>query len=219
MTTIIGTINTNGGPIVWLLLSLSILAMAITLYKLWQLRYELRQSHLPQAFLKHLSAGESSQARLLVQGAKPIRAQVLKHGLDVIEQGKLDADQSRWELFRAAKDKLQIVSAYLRPLEIIATTAPLLGLLGTVLGMIEAFQAMESAGRSVDPSVLSGGIWKALLTTAVGLGVAIPVSVVHSWFERKAEVIGTLLEDDLQRFFTIVATESAQVRNENRGVK
>ncbi|MGB1092793.1 MAG: MotA/TolQ/ExbB proton channel family protein, partial [Oceanobacter sp.] len=61
------------------------------------------------------------------------------------------------------------------------------GLFGTVLGMIEAFKAMEAAGAQVDPSVLSGGIWQALLTTAYGLAVAIPVSLIHSLFERKTE--------------------------------
>ncbi len=64
----------------------------------------------------------------------------------------------------------------------IATIAPLLGLLGTVFGMIEAFQQMESAGKNVDPSILSGGIWEALLTTAAGLSVAIPVVVFENYF-------------------------------------
>ena len=59
--------------------------------------------------------------------------------------------------------------SHLRVMEVIANLAPLIALLGTVLGMIEAFQAMELAGKQVDPSVLSGSIWEALLTTAVGL--------------------------------------------------
>ena len=79
----------------------------------------------------------------------------------------------------------------LRPLELIAGIAPLMGLLGTVLGMITAFQAMEAAGASVDPSVLSGGIWAALLTTAIGLIVAIPTLAMHtaldSWTDRLRE--------------------------------
>ncbi len=80
---------------------------------------------------------------------------------------------------------------------------PLLGLLGTVIGMIEAFQAMEAAGSQVNPSILSGGIWKALLTTAIGVAVAIPVSIIHSWFERKVEVQATFVQDDLEKLFTL----------------
>lgn len=68
-----------------------------------------------------------------------------------------------------------------------AQLAPLLGLFGTVLGMISAFQALQQAGAQVDPSILAGGIWVALLTTAVGLAVAMPTSVALSWFEVRME--------------------------------
>ena len=72
-----------------------------------------------------------------------------------------------------------------RFLDTVAQVAPLLGLFGTVLGMIEAFQALQEAGSQVDPSLLAGGIWVALLTTAAGLAVAMPASVVLSWFESR----------------------------------
>lgn len=73
--------------------------------------------------------------------------------------------------------------------------SPLLGLLGTVLGMIVAFQQMEAAGAQVDPSTLSSGIWQALLTTAVGLGIAIPAIAVHNWMERKVERVAIRMND------------------------
>ena len=72
-------------------------------------------------------------------------------------------------------------------LENIAQLAPLLGLFGTVLGMIEAFQALQSAGSQVDPSILAGGIWVALMTTAAGLAVAMPTSIIHSWLEARMD--------------------------------
>jgi biopolymer transport protein ExbB len=99
-------------------------------------------------------------------------------------------------------DQLSKLRSYLRPLEIIATLSPLLGLLGTVLGMITAFQQMEGAGNQVDPSVLSGGIWQALLTTAVGLAVAIPVVTLQSWLERKVERIAHNMNDAVTQVFT-----------------
>ena len=77
--------------------------------------------------------------------------------------------------------------AGLRILDIVAQTAPLLGLFGTVLGMIEAFQALQGAGSQVDPSVLAGGIWVALLTTAAGLAVAMPVSIGLAWLESQLD--------------------------------
>ena len=72
-----------------------------------------------------------------------------------------------------------------RLLDTIAQLAPLLGLFGTVLGMIQAFQSLQQAGSSVDPSLLAGGIWVALLTTAVGLAVAMPTSMILAWLESR----------------------------------
>ncbi len=74
-----------------------------------------------------------------------------------------------------------------RFLDTVAQLAPLLGLFGTVLGMITAFQALQDAGTQVDPAVLAGGIWVALLTTAAGLAVAMPTSAVLSWFEARMD--------------------------------
>ncbi|GGF01471.1 MotA/TolQ/ExbB proton channel family protein [Stappia taiwanensis] len=67
-----------------------------------------------------------------------------------------------------------------RLLELIVTTAPLLGLLGTVLGMIDAFQAMQSSGEAVKPADLAGGIWEALITTAAGMVIALLALALHA---------------------------------------
>ena len=85
---------------------------------------------------------------------------------------------------------------------VIAAIAPLLGLLGTVFGMIEAFQQMESAGKSVDPSILSGGIWEALLTTAAGLSVAIPIVVVESYFRSLINKFKRNVENGVTKILT-----------------
>jgi biopolymer transport protein ExbB len=103
-------------------------------------------------------------------------------------------------VWRIARGELDALGHFMKVLEVIATVAPLVGLLGTVVGMVEAFQAMELAGSNVNPAVLSGGIWKALLTTAAGLIVAIPAFIAHSWFERKTERAAGMLQDDLELF-------------------
>ena len=87
-------------------------------------------------------------------------------------------------------------------MQVIATIAPLLGLLGTVFGMIEAFQQMEMAGKNVDPSILSGGIWEALLTTAVGLSVAIPIVVFESYFRNIIENFKNNIESAVTKVLT-----------------
>ena len=68
--------------------------------------------------------------------------------------------------------------------------------------MIQAFRAMEAAGRNVDPAILSGGIWAALLTTAAGLIVAIPVVAIASWFDRTILQVARRTEDAVTRIFT-----------------
>jgi len=75
----------------------------------------------------------------------------------------------------------------LRVLDVIAQIAPLLGLFGTVLGMIDAFRTLQEAGGTADPAVLAGGIWVALVTTAAGLIVAMPTSVALNWFDARLE--------------------------------
>jgi biopolymer transport protein ExbB len=110
------------------------------------------------------------------------------------------------EVTRIAKAELTFLRRGLRPLELIATIAPLVGLLGTVLGMIGAFQALQVSGSGADPSVLAGGIWEALLTTAAGMAVAIPASALVSWVEGVTEREQAAMEDLAIRVFTSTAT-------------
>ncbi len=75
----------------------------------------------------------------------------------------------------------------LRVLSTIATLSPLIGLLGTVWGMVEAFSQIQALGDQVKPADFAGGIWSGLLTTVFGLVVAIPATVAARWFDRKLE--------------------------------
>lgn len=203
-----------GGPIVWILSAFSVLALTIGIVKLWQF-WSVRR--LPNAnttkALQHLQAQQRNQAILMLKNLRCPSAQVIKATLELFEQQVLAIDEIKQEALRLARLRISELGNFLRPLEVIATTAPLLGLLGTVLGMIEAFQAMESAGAQVNPAVLSGGIWQALLTTAVGLGVAIPVSLLHSWLERRVEQQAQQLQDDLEQLFTLEACRFAAATN------
>ena len=153
----------------------------------------------------HLRQNERNQAALMLNNSQNPRAQLVKQTIGLLDKTNLTLDEVRNEATRIARASMAKLTSLLRPLEVIANTAPLLGLLGTVLGMIEAFRAMESAGAQVNPAILSGGIWQALLTTAVGLSVAIPTSIVHSWFERRAEREAAAMQDVLDQVFTLEA--------------
>lgn len=207
-----------GGPVVWILTALSIIALSIILMKLWQfaLTRPESSSHLDRV-LDNWKQGESDQALALLKQTRPVDELVLM-SIKGLNSAHTELATLKEELDRVATLRLNQLRAYLRPLEVIATLSPLLGLLGTVLGMIVAFQQMEAAGNQVDPSVLSGGIWQALLTTAVGLAVAIPVVMAHNWMERKVERVAALMNDTVTRVFTsapepVLSQEDAAIRH------
>lgn len=200
-------IDSIGGPVVAILLGFSLVATAMILLKFIQIILQLpAKNGSPAQLIKCLQRNEPKQLILLAQGQRSAYSQLLGRSVDLLQQNTLSIQDAHSEIARQARSLTQSFYFYLRPLEVIATLAPLLGLFGTVLGMIEAFKAMEAAGSQVDPAVLSGGIWQALLTTAVGLGVAIPVSLIHSVFERRAEQKTHQLQNDLGQVFTYFAS-------------
>jgi biopolymer transport protein ExbB len=121
--------------------------------------------------------------------------------MECLRNPSLSEAQAREETTRYARARLTDLRVGLRALELIATTAPLLGLLGTVLGMIDAFQALQEAGNRADPAALAGGIWEALLTTAAGMAVAIPAGAALVWFESVCDRTQADLEDIATRIF------------------
>lgn len=170
-----------GGPVVLILLSVSVLALAVVLFKLWQFAQEGvgRCGRLDEA-LRAWDAGDAARARGTLDRSRSYLAPVMRDAM-----GAQPADAARLEA--EAEARFARLEGGLRFLDSVAQLAPLLGLFGTVLGMIEAFQAMQEAGTQVNPSLLAGGIWVALLTTAVGLAVAMPTAMVLSWFEARID--------------------------------
>ena len=84
-------------------------------------------------------------------------------------------------------------------LSMLGSVTPLMGLLGTVIGMIKVFSRVAAAGEMSDISILAGGIWEALLTTAAGLAVAIPILFAHNYLERKLDKISHLMMQNAQK--------------------
>ncbi|ABG33634.1 MotA/TolQ/ExbB proton channel family protein [Roseobacter denitrificans] len=170
-----------GGPVVMLLLCLSIVALAVTLYKVWQHRVARvgRHDHIRSALRQRDAnnpAAALTEVRASTSHLAPLIEAALKAPGDAIVNDRLVKE--------AAANLSRLEGGY-RILDSIAQISPLLGLFGTVLGMIDAFRALQEAGAAVDPSLLAGGIWVALLTTAVGLAVAIPTSLVLTWLEGR----------------------------------
>jgi len=196
-----------GGPVVYILLLLSIYALAVILYKL-HVFYKVEffnNENLSASIDLWMSDKKKEAYDQLNETQNPesevisfTMYQLLKH--KNISQ-KVESDV-REEISRLSEERIDYYSSKLDSLQVIAAIAPLLGLLGTVFGMIEAFQQMESAGKSVDPSILSGGIWEALLTTAAGLSVAIPIVVVESYFRSLINKFKRNVENGVTKILT-----------------
>ncbi len=189
---------------------MSIIALSIILLKVWQFvttkPETLGNLH---AALSMWRKGDCQQAmeqidRTLFSG------EVVEVAMQGLTQNQMEESVLREELDRVASAKLNDLRTLLPALDAIGTLAPLLGLLGTVLGMIEAFQGMEAAGTQVDPSVLSRGIWQALITTALGLSVAIPSLIAFNWMDRKIQRVATQMSDLVTQVFTHFHIEGSQ---------
>jgi len=198
----------QGGPVVMILLVLSIVAVGLILAKVLQFSYLGVGRHgAARSALAMWHDGHRREALATIDGKAAIMADIAGKLIAGAQQSAIDPSLLKEDIERICLQRINVLRAYLRPLDMIAQTAPLIGLLGTVLGMIEAFQAMQGAGAAVDPSVLAGGIWVALLTTAVGLGVAIPVSAVVGWFDSRVEAEQAEMESLVTAFFTGSAAE------------
>jgi biopolymer transport protein ExbB len=111
-------------------------------------------------------------------------------------------------LVHGIEEEVRDLSRYLQALATIGNIAPILGLLGTVLGMIKAFMAIQELGGKVDASILAGGIWEAMLTTALGLSVALPVIVAHSYLTSQVDRYEARLQTGAVRFIKSLAVSS-----------
>ncbi len=204
-----------GGPVAWLLVALSVLSLALILGKVWHLA---RTRPAPcarlRAALTQWRGGARDTALDTVASGRSLPARAA-HGAMADLVAGIPEPRAREEAWRVAGDALDGLRAWMRPLEVIASVAPLLGLFGTVLGMIAAFAQLEAAGSRVDPAILSGGIWEALLTTALGLAVAIPTLAAVNWIDRRIERSAQATDSALAAIFAAAPTAAATSATED----
>lgn len=190
-----------GGPVVLILAALSVLALAVAGLKVWQFfRIGGSDDHRIHLALFAWRNGNREKALASLKSQKGPTPAILARMIPAVDAVPVEA--VREDVERLAGRQLSEMRSGLRVLDAIAQVAPLLGLFGTVLGMIEAFRQLQAAGSQVDPSMLAGGIWIALLTTAVGLGVAMPVSLVLSALEARIAREQAIMEDVFSAAFT-----------------
>lgn len=204
-----------GGPVVAILLGISILSMALILLKLWQYGRLLGGRGEVEAALAQWRQGQGEAACARLGDSRKALARPVAVALAWRQAGR-DPALAREEAARVALLELDGLRGHLRLLELVGALSPLLGLLGTVLGMITAFQALQNAGAQVDPALLSGGIWEALLTTAVGLIVGIPAVAAAQLFDRLVERQRIAMESALTQVFTAPAAVASPPETTDR---
>jgi biopolymer transport protein ExbB len=187
----------QGGPIMYVLLGLSIIGFAFVLERLFALR---RNRHVCPALVEEvrrkLEANDRVAARERLAQSEGATGRILQALLD--REGA-----TRGELERVLEDEtgrvLWDLRRNVRPAGVVSAVSPLLGLLGTVLGMITAFKATAEKGLD-DPAHFAEGIYEALYTTAFGLSVAIPFLLLYHYLRGRADVIMREVEDLLLGF-------------------
>ena len=179
----------KGGIVMIPILGCSVIAVAITLERFYFLREgRIHPSEFVSKMKKVLNEGKVQEAiAICSHNALPI-AKIMEAG---ILKRELPRQQIKEAIEHAGKKEADKLYRYLAVLATIAIISPLLGLLGTVTGMIRVFQVISIQGVG-HPAALAAGISEALITTATGLIVAIPTLVVHNYFLKKAN--GYVLE-------------------------
>lgn len=191
----------QGGPAMFLLTALSVAALSITIVKAWEFfELHINRRRFVAPALDAWQRGDATEALKVLKGERNPLARVMASAIQLNVASSISEAERRELAAQFAAERLEAARQLLRPLEVIATLAPLLGLFGTVLGMIEAFQQLK-AGGSGDASALSGGIAEALLSTAAGLAVAIPATAALHSFERIVERLHKDMESALTRIF------------------
>lgn len=196
-----------GGPLMWPIIACSIVAMAIFVERMWAYR---KEKVVPEHLLSQIWNFHKTQ-KLTAAHVQAIRdnsplGRVLAAGLTNIRHSREVMKEAIEEEGRQVVYELE---RYLNTLGTIASISPLLGLLGTVIGMIKVFTAITSAGVG-NPAVLAGGISEALITTAAGLSVAIPSLMFHRFLSGKVDELVLAMEEQAVKMVEVMHGEREQ---------
>ncbi len=181
----------KGGPVMYPLILCSVTALAIGLERFFYFARVRRsvnsiEEKMP-AFRRLMQAGEVNKAAGLLKESKGPLARILLAGLSARERGMPDAE-------RAVSVERRHIFAGLRVLDTVVTAAPLLGLLGTVTGILRTFRVLGAGVIALNMQEVGTGIAEALITTATGLVIAIPTLVIMNYFAHRAETVDESIE-------------------------
>jgi len=194
----------KGGLVMWPILLCSLITVAVIIEKYIMLsKSNIDPKQLMVKIRSSLSRNDLAGAVDACTKIKAPVANILKHGVINYKHGQ-QAVKEAIEL--AGKEEIFHLEKRLSVLANMAGTAPMLGFLGTVTGMIAVFHTIEQLSGNVNPSVLAAGIWEAMLTTAFGLIVGIPALYFYNYFVAKVNRFVFEIENSAEEFMILIKT-------------
>ncbi|MBW1834368.1 MAG: MotA/TolQ/ExbB proton channel family protein [Deltaproteobacteria bacterium] len=204
----------KGGVLVCPIILCSVVALAIFVERMISFaRVRIRGYGLVKEVAQHVRDGNSAKALELAIESKSPMGRVLADAIEVADQ---NSETLETVIINSTVREVRELSRYLQTLATIANIAPLLGLLGTVVGMMKAFMVIQQMGGKVNAAVLAGGIWEAMMTTALGLSVALPAIVAHSYLIARVDDYETQVQDGTVTFIKAVGKRK-EITTESRG--
>lgn len=201
-----------GGWLMWVLLLMSVAALAICLYFLVTLRSKtVTPPRLRRDLTTYLTSDDPNEARRLCEDVPSPLSSVILATLDAVR----NAPQANSEMIAKVAEsegshQADLIQGQTQWLLDIATIAPMVGLLGTVIGMLQAFGAVASDIAAAKPTLLAEGVSKAIVTTIFGLLIAIPSMAFYAYFRRRAGKLVAELECACAELIAILGSKHAQ---------
>lgn len=197
------TLFADGGVMMYPLVLCSLIALGVIMAKAWTLWIAHRSAtRVLEEVEEAARAGNLADAIEVAAATPGPAAAILYAGLRRMEQRRVKEGEIEQAINTVGTIELAFLERGLVVLATVANVAPLMGFLGTVAGMILAFAAIEQAG-DVDPSLVAGGIKVALLTTASGLAIAIPVNIGYNFFVARIDGLILDMEQGSQRVLNL----------------
>ncbi len=204
----------RGGPVMFALVLLSITSLAISLERLVLVRATKRRMDAFKIRIQGvLKFGHLEEVEAKAKESPNPLARIFMAGLAMRGTGP---ERVREAVQVQGEKEARRLHQHIDVLATVVAGAPLLGFLGTVLGMIKAFQQIETLGGNVNAAVLAGGIWEAMLTTAAGLTVAVPTLFAHNYIVARIRTLVGELEDASQEM--LVSLDGGGTAGSSEGV-
>jgi len=197
-----------GGEVMIVLAFLSIAALSLVIYYFLTIKQD---KLLPEEFLDRtldmITQDRYEEARKACMSEKNMISSVLLAGLTHMEKGRVIVKEAMQDEGRRTSDGMWQKLSYLAD---VAAISPMVGLLGTVLGMIQAFNVIAFQAGAVKPILLASGISKAMVTTATGLIIAIPAMIFYSFFRGRMKDVTARLENISAELYHVIAERTSR---------